>query len=108
MNYFPFVILEPYQLIEGDVAFGVFSDEMQHYVMGDGDCYTASELQLIWPGAVLLTWGQLEARLKSVRSRPQNTKGWWCDNCECVVPDEMVVWENHHDPRSGGCGHPLR
>ena len=65
MNAFPFVIIEPYQLFEGDIAFGVFSDEMQHYVLGDGDCYTASELKLIWPDAVLLTWGQLKARLKS-------------------------------------------
>ena len=59
----PFVVIDQYQF-EGDVAFGVWVDEYQRYLLGDGDCYNADELARSWPDAVLLTWSELEARLK--------------------------------------------
>lgn len=40
-------------------------------------------------------------------SRPPNTEGWWCDNCKCVVPGEMVTYDETHDSRYGGCGGPV-
>jgi len=59
----PFVVIDPYQFV-GDVAFGVWVDDHQRYLLGDGDLYSAAELEITWPDAVLLTWSELEARLK--------------------------------------------
>ena len=58
-----FVVITPYQF-EGDTAFGVWVDEYQRYLFGDGDCYSADELLKYWPNAELLTWSQLEKWLK--------------------------------------------
>ena len=59
----PFVIIEPYQY-EGDVAFGFWDGSLGRYRLGDGDCYSPSELAKYWPEAKLLSWTELEARLK--------------------------------------------
>jgi len=60
----PFVVIDPYQY-EGDVAFGVWVDKYEGYLLGDGDCYTAEELERSWKGDyMLLTWSELETRLK--------------------------------------------
>jgi len=66
----PFVVIDNYQF-DGDVAFGVWVDEYQRYLLGDGDCYTAEELARSWPDAVLLTWSELEARLKRPNAQDQ-------------------------------------
>lgn len=59
----PFVVIDPYQF-EGDIAFGVWDEKFNKYELGDGDIYSADELARVWPDAVLLTWSELEARLK--------------------------------------------
>jgi len=70
----PFVVIDPYQF-EGDVAFGVWVDEYQRYMLGDGDCYNADELARSWPDAVLLTWSELEARLKRTNDQAHPQPG---------------------------------
>lgn len=59
----PFVLIDPYQY-EGDIAFGVWDKEYNRYLFGDGDCYNLEELARSWSDAELLTWNELEARLK--------------------------------------------
>jgi hypothetical protein len=59
-----FVIIQPYQF-EGDLAFGMWSDEFNGYLLGDNDIYTEEQLKQSWPDAVLLTWSELETRLKN-------------------------------------------
>jgi hypothetical protein len=60
----PFVVIDPYQY-EGDVAFGVWDEKHCGYLLGDGDLYRCEELINVWgSAATLLTWSELEARLK--------------------------------------------
>lgn len=59
----PFVVIDPYQF-DGDVAFGVWDESLQRYKLRDGYCYKNDELEKYGTDAVLLTWSELEARLK--------------------------------------------
>jgi hypothetical protein len=33
--------------------------------------------------------------------------GWWCPQCRREVPPAEVTYQETHDPRAGGCGHPV-
>jgi hypothetical protein len=66
----PFVVIDPYQY-EGDVAFGVWDEKHNGYLLGDGDLYRYEELINVWgSAATLLTWSELETRLKGRKDKP--------------------------------------
>lgn len=67
----PFVVIDPYQY-EGDVAFGVWDEKHNGYLLGDGDLYQCEELINVWgSAAALLTWSELETRLKRPNGRDE-------------------------------------
>jgi hypothetical protein len=69
----PFVVIEPYQY-DGDLALGVWDELLQRYRLGDGDCYNADELEQSWRGEyTLLTWCELEERLRGPNTPDQRT-----------------------------------
>jgi rubrerythrin len=48
----------------------------------------------------------LKKRLRSLSPDDVNS-GWYCEHCRTTVQNEHVTFEETHDVRCGGCGHPV-
>lgn len=69
VEIFPFAWIQPYQMSD-DYALAVWNQHSGYYELGDGDCYTMQQLDVVWHPK-WLKWGDVE---KAIAAVPPNDR----------------------------------
>jgi hypothetical protein len=58
----PFILVRDFHC-KGDIQFGVLDADEEHYMFGDGDAYSITQVRDLMPQAQYLSWPEVEQKL---------------------------------------------